>query len=174
MTAGIFREHGVFFGLCGGPVQDNRRGRVENRWLKQAVQNGRMGGWPESWLAQLRTEGWDGCRPWGAKLMPKWWPYMREQRPTVVVLCFRPMADILESCSRVGWARDRSEETVRERWAIMEGIERDYTDGLVVRVDTPDLARGDYGALQPAFDALELELSADVCRRWVDPGLFHV
>lgn len=170
MTAGLFRAHGVFFGQCQGPSKHNAKGFLENRWLKQTLQAGRMTGWPDTWFERLGQEGWNGG-PWGAKMMPKWWPFLRDTgRLAVVVLCYRPEKDILASCARVKW--ERSIETVRERWAMMDHIRSEATCP-VFRVDTDRIINDDLRQLEGAFDALGLELSPRVAREWVDPRLWH-
>lgn len=172
MIAGLFRTHGVFFGECTGPVRDNRKGRVENEWLKQTMHEGQWPDWPESWFRRLKEEGWDREVPWGAKLMPMWWPKMRATEPDVVVLCYRPAPQILESCGRVSWAGNRSMETIRGRWEMMEEAAEEAM-GVVARVWAQDVVRGDYGTLRPAFDALGIDIDPGVCEDWIDTDLWH-
>ena len=167
MTAGIFAAHGVFFGACGGRVADSPKGRMENRWLKRTVEHGDRDGWPETWYDRLRAEGWDGEVPWGAKLMPKWWDWIRATQPTVIVCCYRPVDDILASCERVGWPRSR--KTVDQRWRRMGRIAGEH----VVNVWTPSLIKGCYDAIEDALSVLGLALDREACAEWIEPEHFH-
>lgn len=177
MTAGLFARHGVFFGNCGGPNQNNTKGNWENGWMKRGLKSpsGRPNGWPDSWFDRMREEGWNGQAPWGLKAVAVHWPIMRQLEPDVVVLCYRPKPNILDSCERFGsgfkFSRKYRDPMIDMHWALMETIRLDYP-GTVVEVNTPDLVKGDYDSIRPAFDALGVEFDEEVAGEWIDPALF--
>lgn len=169
MTAGIFAEHGVFFGDC--------HRRHEHKWLKRGLKGGKAPkGWPDSWWGRLIDDGWDGATPWGAKAMAVHWPELRQVEPKVVVCCYRPKEAILRSCEEFGggarFGREYRDPVIDEHWEIMEGI-RDHYPGTVVDVHTPDIVDGDYAALKPAFAALGMTMDEQVVSDYVDPSRWH-
>jgi len=170
MTAGLFREHGVFFGRTTGPAGKNRKGFLESVWMKRTFHAGEVPDWPRSWYHRLAVEGWSGEVPWGAKMMPLWWKYLKQTSLRCIVLCYRPEDQILASCRRVRWRR--SPETIERDWAQMDRI-REEADCPVFRVDADRLVEFDLDQLSGPFEALGLELSESIVRRWIDPELFH-
>lgn len=177
MTAGIFAAHGVFFGNCGGPRPNNRKGYLENLWLKAGLRGGGApDGWPGSWSERLRAEGWDGETPWGAKAVAVHAPEMMQLRPDVIVCCYRPKEQVLASCERFGsgerFGRAYRDPMIDRHWSIMREMREGY-DGLVVDVHTPDLVAGDASALMSAFEALGLGFDHELYADWVDPRLWH-
>lgn len=176
MVAGLFAAHGVFFGDCGGPNERNEKGNFENRWLKQKLKEGGIpNGW-EGWRDHLKEEGWHEDMPWGLKAVAVHWPTLRGLFPSVVVNVYRPKKDIIASCEAgwTGWKyeeRHRS-EMIEAHWRIMETIKLDYP-GTVVDVDSPDLIRGEYDAILPAFEALDVEFSAETADTWIEADLWH-
>jgi len=174
MVAGLFAEHGVFFGECAGPSRINAKGFFENRWLKRTMHAASQGeDWPDPWFDRLLAEGWDGHTTWGAKLMPKWWPHVRPMAPTVIVRCYRDADAVLASSRAVGWKR--SHETIIERHHLMDAIYSEARDdgACVWSIYTPDLVAGMYDTIEPAFDALGLAFHTPVARAWIDPRLWH-
>lgn len=170
MLAGLFARHGVFFGECVPGDEDNPKGYWENRWLKQRMRSRDTHGWPISWFERLRQEGWTDGRPWGAKGGPEWWRWVRLTSPTVVVLCYRPLGQIMDSRQRHSWMKPR-EEIPWDAWRRMEEIKKTVVCP-VVSVQTAEVARLDLTTVRPAFDALDLELSDHIARDWIDPNLW--
>ena len=76
MTAGLFSQHGVFFGNCMEPHKTkNPKGYFENKWLKSVYKSGNYGvqDFDTAWKSQLKKEGWDGQSIWGAKCGAERW-----------------------------------------------------------------------------------------------------
>lgn len=177
MVAGLFQRHGVFFGNYPKRRQFNKKGTFENRWLKKTLEaDGMPDDWPDAWVSRLRREGWDGVRPWGAKMVAVFWPEMKQTRPDVVVLCYRPREDILASCEAFGHERRFGREVrgplIDQHWEIMSRIEASYS-GAVVAVETDRLVDGDFGQVAKAFDALDIAFDEEIASEWIDPALWH-
>ena len=172
MTAGLFAQHGVVFGDCVGGSRINPKGFFENRWWKR-VEHGheRPADFDAAWKAALREQGWDGRRPWGAKVGARWhadyWAHVPDI--AVIVQCYRPLAQIEASRADAGFNSKR--QPIPRAWQIMDELRA--ADGRCVQVWTDRVVAGEVDALQPAFRALGLELDDDIARRWVDPSLWR-
>jgi hypothetical protein len=172
MVCGLLAAHGVFFGDCRKPHRGNPRGVFENLWLKHAVRTGHLGHWPESWYARLRTEGWDGAAPWGAKLLWVRWPLMVKTDLAAVVICRRPAKDVLASRIRMGWKG--SVEAIVHAYAVMDTFRDHVFDCPVIDVQTDLVVKtGELEQLHPAFEALGMQMSTRVASEWIDRGLWH-
>lgn len=167
MTAGIFEQHGIFFGNCMGPDDRNPKGYLENRWLKK-VYKGQLiaGDFARDWKNELETEGWQGGI-WGAKCGAERYDQFWYQVPDIeaIVCCFRPYAQIQASRAAAKFQPNR--QTVERNWQIMADLER---RGLpCFRIHTPALIEGDYSALLPVFNKLGLEFRREIADAWIEP-----
>lgn len=172
MTAGLFAQHGVFFGECMGPGPANPKGYFENRWWKR-VEHGkqRPADFDTAWKEALRQQGWDGRQTWGAKVGAQWFDGYWRQVPDIaaIVCCYRPQAQIEASRAAVGFNPNR--QPVPRAWSIMDALAD--AGWPVVKVWTDRLVAGDIEQIRPAFDRLGLDLDADTARGWIDPKLWR-
>jgi hypothetical protein len=173
MTAGLFAQHGVFFGRTGGPKSRNRKGNFENNWLAERVRARNEplpDDWPAPWWRQMHREGYSGG-PFGYKLVAVHAAKVRPMRPDVVVLVHRDREAILASCRAYGKG-DRSAELERQR-QIMAAIRGGWNWATVVSVRMEHLVRGWYGGIVPAFDALGVEFDREIADEFIEPSLVH-
>lgn len=173
MTAGLFAQHGVFFGKCMPPAPFNAKGFFENLWFKRVLL-GRQhfsGSITSAWLQQRRREGWADGQPWGLKFGANYYACGPEQLPDVmaIVCCYRPKAQIHGSRAALGWSERM--QTVESCWEVMDRLLD--TDARAVRVRTDRLAAGDIDQIRPAFARLGVELDESIARDWIDPDLWH-
>jgi hypothetical protein len=161
MTAGLFAAHGLWFGPCMEGSRINPKGFYESLYLKQKwggtpLQNKQML-WCK-WLA-------DHTAPdqWAVKAGPEWWPVFKEFNP-IVVCCYRDKQAIFES--RIKAKFTVSTGPIDAAWRRMAEIPN--------TVDVhPDLfTKGDFSAIQPAFDQLGVGFSLEAANEWIDPGLW--
>lgn len=172
MVAGLFAQHGVFFGTCTQPNEYNPKGFFENVWFKRVIQEGAPPkGWPRPWFRELVDQGWCGCNPWGVKCGPQQRHLVEPMRPTVVVFCQRPLDQIARSRSRVAWATGPPRVTAMRAYRLMQAMHREL-DVPVVHVRTDRLVLGQVGQIRPAFRQLGMELDKAVATDWIDPELW--
>lgn len=171
MVAGLFQRHGVFFGHCQNPNEHNPKGYFENLWLKgHRDRAGDLGpDWPAPWWERLREEGWDGESPWGFKGGVGFEDVIRPMEPRVVVVCSRPMGQVLRSRRKVPWATGPPQALTERQYAKIREM-RWPTWKLWVRTDR--LVHGELEEVSPAFRVLDLELRPDVADEWLDPSLW--
>lgn len=172
MVAGLLAEHGVFFGRCHGATSANAKGFFENRWLKKTTQGRTLPAFfSVEWRRRLREEGWDGERPWGAKMMAMHWPRIRRLEPTIVVCVHRDPESIIASSEIRGWPG--SFDSVERAEAMMALIRDELPEGNVFDVYAPDLVDGRYRSMAEPIEALGIEFDSAKAARWIDPELWH-
>lgn len=169
MIAGLFAAHGVFFGRTRDGDEYNPKGYFEHGWLKSLREIPKPDDWPDPWFDRLRSEGWDRERPWGVKSGPRLERLVRPMAPTVVVVCRRPMGQILASRRRVRWAVGRA-RVITNR--VYEAVEK-MTWANRVDVRTDRVADGYYKTLAPAFDALGIDFDLAVASNWIDRSVWN-
>jgi hypothetical protein len=171
MTAGLFAQHGVFFGTCMAADDRNPKGYFENRWWKQ-VEHGRQRpvSFDMAWKTALRQQGWDGRQPWGAKVGAQWFDGYWRHVPDIaaIVCCYRPQAQIEASRADAGFNPNR--QPVPRAWSIMDELAE--AGWPVVKVWTDRLVAGELDQIRPAFDRLGLTLDEATAREWIDPALW--
>lgn len=195
MTGGLFRAHGVFFGTsCAGPSRSNPKGYVELPWLKAAVRGEIQDlSWPVDFFERLHLEGWaQGAQdsvstggvlsrrshpapdlpPWGVKVGAQHWQMIRQLAPTVIVLCYRPLEQVMRSRSKIRHMADASEALVRRQYDNL-GTIAETANCPVFWVETPRLAQRDYHQIIPAFDALGIEFDERIADAWIEPDYFN-
>jgi hypothetical protein len=175
MTAGLFVEHGVFWGVpsCEANYpkdEHNPKGYFEHGEITNRLETRDFSDWPGAWWKALEADGWDGRIPWGFKRGPRVWPWVKVLRPAVIVVTRRPRAQI--KASRTRWTGRPSMHSHRK---TVENIDRILKEAPcpVVKVNTSLLVQGDYRRILPAFDILGVEFSEDVANRWIDPSYWN-
>lgn len=170
MTAGLFAQHGVWFGDCMGPAKINRKGFFESRALK-AVYKGLtvVDDFPTWWAAQRAAEGHTGGI-WAAKCGAERWAQYWRAVPDIVavVQCYRDKESITKSRARAGF--NPSRVTIDKNWQEMERM-RGEAD--CYPVNTPRFIGGDFSEIIPVFDKIGIEFKESIARAWVDPDLWH-
>lgn len=172
LTAGIFAAHGVFFGDTVPGDEHNPKGYFEHPALISRVEGGLMADWPGAWWDTLRAEGLGEGGYWGAKRGPQAWPWIRLLRPAVIVVCKRPLSQILRSRKRRWPGRVAAKRTVKRAEAQIRQIEAEAACP-VVTVNTDAIVKGDFFRLNLAFDILDLWLSPAMTEQWIDRGIWN-
>ena len=170
MTAGLFAQHGVWFGDCMGPAKINRKGFFENRALKRIYKGQeRVQDFPVWWGVQRFNEGYTGG-VWGAKCGAERWDQYWCDVPDIVavVQCYRDKPSIEKSRNRAGFNQNRA--TVDKNWREMERMRDEAT---CFPVNTPRFIAGDFSEIIPVFDKIGLDFDPYIAQDWVDPSLWH-
>lgn len=171
MVAGLLAAHGVAFGRCVAGDEYNPKGYFEHVYLKSLRGVEPLPpNWPAPWWDRLRSEGWDGRAPWGVKGGAQLAPIVQPMRPTVVIICRRPIKQIVRSRSHVRWAKGSPRTVTRNVYRALASL---TWPRLLVNVRTPEIAAGRYGDVLPAFDALDLAFDPAVADAWVEPGMWN-
>lgn len=186
MTAGIFAQHGVWFGRCGKPRSSNRKGDFENRRIKQE-QIKRWGmltlakkrtefegnpvctyqpGFTEKVRQILSVEGYESG-PWGYKQSALYKDAWRD---------FDPMFIGVRRCNVLQANRTRQKmmgtddpERIRRMIELHDRI----IDECEVIVRTDDVVQGDYSSLERAFEYCGLDFDPKIADEFVDASLWH-
>ena len=172
MTAGLFAQHGVFFGKCAGPSSRNPKGYFENFWLKQIYESkAKFVDFDRKWKSQLKSEGWSGNEMWGAKCGAERWDQYWHQVPDIeaIVCCYRPQAQIEASRKTAGFNPNR--QTVERNWGIMSDLKKRGPPCFDVWTD--QMVKGDYTALLPIFDKLNMRFEKAIADNWVEPKFWR-
>lgn len=174
MTAGLFAQHGVFFGDCMPPAPINAKGFFENKWFK-AVLTGEASPQPQNipgaWERRRRNEGWAEGTPWGLKFGANLYGQVGDKFPDVkaIACCYRPRSQVRASRGAINW-RD-SMQSIESCRRIMDELVA--SDPRAVAVRTDYLAQADLDQIRPAFDLLGVEFDEAVALDWIDPDLWH-
>jgi hypothetical protein len=172
MVAGLFAAHGVFFGETVGPDEHNEKGYFEHHEIVRRTEGGTLEGWPAAWWDLMRAEG---CPPggwWGIKRGPQAWPWVKLLLPDLIVLCKRPIFQMVRS------RRRRWPNRERPRHEVLHG-RRDLARVLaeapcpVVTVRTDRMVGGDYRQINKAFHKLGLWLDVEKTDGWIDKSLWN-
>lgn len=173
LVAGLLRAHGVYFGTCISANEYNPKGFFENVYLK-AVMKGeeRPARWPAAWFSTLEDQGWDRESPWGVKVGPEGATLVFGMRPTLGVICRRPIEAIARSRGRVHWATGPPRKVARGSYRKIERaiIGADFP---VLDVDTDDLVAGDRDPIRRVLANLELDFDESIAREWIDPSIWN-
>lgn len=172
MTAGLFAQHGVFFGDCVGPDHNNGKGYFENLWLRRVYAGDvRPDSFDTEWKNQLRQEGLNG-QPWGAKAGAERWAQCWCNVPdiSVIVLCYRPRHQI-EQSRKHSHLNVKDRKTIEFNWQIMDTILG--RDDRAVYVETDKLVEGEYDRIGRAFKKVGIPFDKGIADAWIDPAMWH-
>ncbi|WP_165856737.1 hypothetical protein [Marinobacter sp. JSM 1782161] len=162
MTAGLFAQHGLWFGPCMKASRINPKGFFETQFIKQKGAGYHTprdaSGW-EQWLADHGSP-----EQWAVKAGPEWWPLFSQFDP-VVVCCYRDRQKIIESRERANFSM--RPQAVDVAWRRMAEIPS------AIEVWPDEFVAGDFRRVIPAFEALGVQFDNNVARSWVDPGLWN-
>lgn len=172
MVAGLFAAHGVFFGESISANEYNPKGYFENIWLKDFFK-GRLSGvdWPKDFFRELSDQGWCPCDPWGAKTGPAKAVLMLALKPTLIVVCRRPIDQIARSRGRVHWAKGAPRNVAERGYERVEEMAH-VAEAPIVDVHTDELVHGAYGEIREAFELLDVEFDREIAERWIDPTIW--
>ena len=171
MIAGLFAEHGVFFGRTVEGDEHNEKGYFEHPELVDRVESGIWAGWPEAWWKTLRSEGYESGLWWGVKRGPQAWPWIQELGPELIIVCKRPVMETIRSRRRC-WPLKSAPggEIRRTREALGEIVK--VATCPVFTINTERVVAGDYGRLNKAFKHLGLWMSVELVDAWIDRSLW--
>jgi len=170
MTAGLFAAHGVWFGRCKPADWHNLKGYFEHMDIVRRAGSGDLTDWPDAWWWTMEAEGYR-AGPWAIKKGPAAWPWIRPLKPAVVVTTKRPADQILRSRMRTFPDNTHQKRTMARVQARVERVLAEVSCP-VVRVDTAQLAAGDYAAILPAFEILGVAFDPAVAADWIEPALW--
>lgn len=173
MVAGLFAQHGVFFGRCIRGNEYNPKGYFENAYLKRVMKhrNDLPDAWPDEWWEALRKQGWDGSAPWGVKSGPRQAPVVLPMAPSLLVFCRRPIHGVIRSRHRVPWASAPARHTTQINYDMMDDL-ANRLDVPTFDIETDQLVAGERDQLRPAFEALGIDLDLDIVDEWIDPSIW--
>jgi len=185
MTAGIFAAHGVWTGTCRPPTPLNAKGFFENVPMKKliiathkaVVRKGILAaktpGFRANVLEAIKNDGYTEG-PWLWKGSAMYWPAFFEFEPIFVVVN-RPREQIFASTRKSKMLNPN--ETDAELYANIDYHQEqmDYlcTYKQAVRVNSYDVARGDFSSIERAITYAGLEYDEAVTTGFVDPGLWR-
>lgn len=179
LTSGIFRDHGVFFGIDRrGPEAPT--GSCESIKLKATLKQyyngyveagrvtGRIPRWKEIMTGILEDDGYKEG-PWGAKHSAMFHPIWHEFAPKFIC-CRRDPGKILASNKRVGF-KAGTEESIAAHIKVMENL---VAADMAVEVWGEEYFSGDFEKLAAAFEYCGLEFREQTARNLINPEHFHV
>lgn len=161
MTAGLFAQHGLWFGPCMKPSRINPRGFFESEFTKQKGAGYHSPRNTSDWQQWLDRYG--SPDQWAVKAGPEWWPLFSQFDP-VVVCCYRKREKIIDSRARANFSMHP--QAVDTAWRRMADIPN------TIDVWPDEFVSGDFSRILPAFEALGVQFDEDVVREWIDPGLW--
>jgi hypothetical protein len=171
MIAGLFAEHGVFFGRTGEGDEHNEKGYFEHPEIVSRTEANIMAGWPEAWWKTLEAEGYERGLWWGVKRGPRAWPWVQELGPELIIFCKRPMEQMVRSRLRRWPGRDRPAIHAKQAKKEMDAIGRE-AGCPVVTIRTDRVIAGDYRQLNKAFERMGMWLDVSLADSWIDRDLW--
>ena len=173
MVAGLFAEHGVFFGRTVEGDEHNEHGYFEHPELVSRVESRIWADWPEAWWRTLEGEGFERGGYWGVKRGRDAWPWIRELGPELIVVCRRPVDETVRSRRR-RWPRKRAPrgEVLLARKAF-DKIGAQAGICPMLTVNTERVVAGDYRRIATVFKRLGLRFDPAIAREWIDPGIWN-
>lgn len=171
MIAGLFAEHGVFFGRTMKGDEHNAKGYFEHAELTSRVRSGIWANWPEAWWKTLKSEGYGNGTYWGVKRGPNAWPWIQRLEPELIILCRRPISETVRSRRRKWPRRRTSGREVQRIRRVLKQIAKE-AECTVLTVNTERVVAGDYQRIAKAFRQLGIWFSTDIADAWVDRSLW--
>lgn len=181
MTAEIFKRHGVFFGDTW-LREDGRIGYNEHKWIKERSKNrplyrSLLGqdyrdpelyiGNAQSWIEELRENGWDGVSPWGCKVDAFCHNAFKVLDPYYIGLVRNP-EDTAESAYRV---LSTSLPISMEDWYKIISMHHDRMRNLGIdMIDTDQLVKGDYAEIELCLDKLGMGFMPEIADEVIGEG----
>lgn len=172
LTAGIFRDHGVWFGECKGYHDFCPTGSCENIALKKILKNYKQGAVAKGNIVEpipnfmdmvkdiMEEEGYGGG-PYAFKhsaVFYKQWPDEK------FVCCRRPKEAVVASGHRTGMYAANPES-----WDIHQKIMDDLVNqGKGVNVFGEEYFKGDWSSLEKAFSFCELDFDQGIAEELID------
>jgi len=173
MLAGLFHAHGVFFGRTVEGDEDNRKGYFEHPELISRVESKVTAGWPEAWWKIMKSEGYIPGHWWGVKRGPRSWPWVRQLKPDLMVICKRSVSEVAGSRARsMKFNHGDPERIVRRARKRINAMARE-AQCPVLTVNTSAVIRGDYQRLIRAFEKLGLWFDPEIADQWIDRTLWN-
>lgn len=178
LTAGIFRDHGVWF----GKYKDSEyapTGSCENFRLKRILKSHSgpivhvgeecppFPGFREKFEAVKKDEGYPGG-PWGAKHSAVYWNVWKDYKPKYIC-CRRPIEGVLKSGERVNFA-STNEAAYKKHYKIMDRL---VSNGLAVDVRGEEYFKGNWSELERAFEFCGLDFNQKTAENLLDHNLKH-
>lgn len=178
LTAGIFRDHGVWFGnhkttnyAPTGSCENFRMKRVLKSHSGPIVHSGdvcpEFPGFKEKMEAIKRDEGYESG-PWGAKHSAMYCTVWSDYNPRFIC-CRRPMEQVLKSGERVGFI-STNETAYKKHYEVMDRL---VEQGGAVDVFGEKYFEGDWSDLEKAFEFCDLEFDEKIAENLLDPKHKH-
>jgi len=175
LTAGIFRDHGVWFGKCREYTEFAPTGSCENARMKRILKSELGAGlvlrgelahsfeeWDEKILAVMKDEGYlDG--PLGFKHSAVYWPVW-ENFDVRFICCRRPQSSVVQSGQRTGMVAANAESWEKHQ-EIMDSL---VETGKAVNVYGEKYFEGDWTDLKKAFEFCDLEFDQKIAENLLD------
>lgn len=183
MTAGIFAQHGVWFGSCRPPSRLNPKGYFESNAIKK-IMKARYPNVPTSGMAEpdpiLRHAILDAVRgdnypggPWAFKGTAMYYPALIDAFPDAHVVCvIRDPRGIFESTRKTNmFGKDMTDTelmwNILEHQRVMDNIPAAHI------VYTDELVDGKFDSVLSALDGCDLKADVKKVEQFVDPGHWH-
>ena len=183
MTAGIFHEHGVWFGSCRPPSRLNPKGYFESNRIK-GVMKAHFPSVPTSGMAApveslrddiitaIARDNYPGG-PWAFKGTAMYYPALHAAFPDAHVVCvIRDPRGIFESTRKTNmFGKDMTDTELM--WNILEHQRvMDNIPGAHI-VYTDELVEGKFDSVLRALDGCGLKADVKKVEQFVDPKHWH-
>jgi hypothetical protein len=185
MTAGLFHHHGVWTGNCRAGAGYNAKGFFENIKIKKVIIQEHRAIVAKGILATKKPGFREKIEqvivldhyvngPWLWKGSALYWPAFFEFEPKFVVVN-RPREQIFHSTRSSGMLNPSLTDEALYANIDFHKEQMDYlvTFKQAVRVNSFDVAQGDFSSIKHALEVCGIEYSEAITSEFVDANLWH-